>query len=106
MLNFFWLIFAHSIGDMALQHYYIGHNKFYRPMVMIAHCFIWTGCIAVALQYLGILYIWKIIFLFIGHLISDYIASYNMRVRKVNFNVCNTYDQVWHFIQLVIVYAI
>ena len=96
----FWLIFAHCIGDWPLQNDFMADNKGSRFIVMLAHCVIWTGCISVAMEYMGIGCWQKVIFLYIGHLVCDC------------WKVSTTYkkwwhvwvDQEWHMIQCLIVW--
>ena len=71
MERFIWLIFAHFIGDIALQTSWQADNKNKYWYVMLSHCIIWTACVSVALQYIGSFAIWKVIFLVIGYGISD-----------------------------------
>lgn len=48
-----WLIFAHFIGDWALQSDWMAQNKGKYWFVMLAHCMIWTACICVVLKLTG-----------------------------------------------------
>lgn len=66
-----WLIFAHFIGDWAMQPEWVALNKGKYWFIMFAHCMVWTACISVALEYLGIFSLWKVGFLFIGHYLID-----------------------------------
>ncbi len=97
--SFFWLIFAHSVGDMGLQTCYIADNKRKKFNVMMAHCIIWAGCVGIALKYLHIYSSWKIGFLIIAHFLTDYWSC-----RKIdstgNWQKWNTIDQLIHLIQL------
>lgn len=102
MINFTWLLFAHFIGDIALQSDWQANNKSKYWYVMFSHCMIWTGCICVALQFLGILAIWKILFLLIGHWVSDYIKSKQPKRDDTWWMIYP--DQIWHGIQCFIVY--
>ena len=101
-----WLIFAHFIGDWALQSERIAKEKANYWFVMFAHCVIWTGCICIALEYLGVLNGWKIMFLFFGHYICDY---WKCRVySKVPFCEQRTLkhlyiDQMFHLAQVLAV---
>jgi hypothetical protein len=104
MINLFWLFFAHFVGDIALQSSWQADNKGKYWYVMLSHCMIWTGMVSVALQYIGILSIWKIIFLLVGHFIGDEVKS---RQAKTPNNWWMIYpDQAWHFIQLIIVWLL
>jgi hypothetical protein len=123
-----WVIFGHYIGDWALQNDFVSNNKGKYWIIMLAHCMIWTACVSIALEYLGILTIWKMLFLFSGHWIMDkYKGShikYLMPLKDVDHkrikedkdatNVINSIekhnlkclyiDQLWHLIQCIIVY--
>ena len=104
MINFIWLLFAHYIGDIALQGSWQADNKGKLWYVMFSHCMIWTACISVALQFLGIFVIWKVLFLLIGHYLID---SWKSKKPKTPENWKYIYpDQIGHIIQLLIVYLI
>lgn len=95
-----WLIFAHFIGDFALQKEWVALNKGKVFYIMFAHCVIWTACICVALQYLGLFAQWKVAFLLIGHGICDKWKGDNTK----DFPTWHFYvDQLWHLIQCEIV---
>ena len=103
-MNFIWLIFAHFIGDIALQSSWQADNKNKYWYVMLSHCMIWTACISIALQFLGLFAIWKVIFLVLGHGISDEIKSHQP---KISENWWQIYpDQAWHLLQCVVVFII
>ena len=105
LTNFFWLIFAHAIGDMALQTDYMGDMKGEWPMVMLAHCIVWTGCICIALKYIDRYKLWKVFFLLIGHFIIDEISQFYMDYDySVSEQVINLFDQIAHLGQLMVVY--
>lgn len=101
-----WIIFAHAIGDLALQTEFIGDNKFFYPMVMAAHSIIWAGCISVALKYIGYYKPWKFIFLIIGHIIIDYFSCYFYYCTDFNPQMINFLDQLAHLCQLLFVYYV
>ena len=104
MANLIWLIFAHFIGDIALQSDWQANNKGKYWYVMLSHCMIWTGCICIALQFLGIFAVWKVLFLLTGHWVSDYIKA---RQPKRDDTWWMIYpDQAWHGIQCFIVYVV
>ena len=70
---FMWLLFAHFIGDWALQPRWIGENKGNYKELMFAHCMIYTACCAVALKFIGIgnIIVWSI-WILISHYLVDY----------------------------------
>jgi len=97
-MNFLWLAFAHYVGDTGLQNgYTIKYKKVYW-YILFSHCVVYTGCIAVALNYLGILSLWKLAFILLGHYLID---SYKFLLPK---RLRDLIDQLLHFIQLAIVY--
>lgn len=108
-----WLLIAHYIADWGLQNDFVAKNKGNYWIIMFSHCFIWAGCVSIALQYLGIFTLTKFIFLFIGHWIMDKIkmvfiyapCSKSKEDEKYNLSLLYV-DQLWHFIQCVIVYII
>jgi hypothetical protein len=114
MNNFIWLVFAHYFGDSALQSSFQAEKKATFWYVMFCHCIVWTACISIALQYLHLFAIWKVFFLLIGHWISDKWKS-NIWIKfggEKNRECSDLYikpylliDQLWHFIQLGVVYA-
>jgi len=98
-----WLIFAHFIGDFALQKEWISLNKGRYWYLLLAHSLIWTACICVALQYIGKYHISDVPILLIGHLICD---RWKCRATK-DFPTWHFYvDQTWHLLQCLIVWRI
>ena len=102
LLELFWLIVSHSIGDFALQPSWMGKMKSKDPYTLIAHCFVWTGIISLVLASFGNLSFWKILFLFFGHLTCDFLK--HQSYYKLNFHVKNSIDQGFHFLQILIVW--
>lgn len=99
--NLFLLIFAHFLGDYPLQGDYLSMNKGKDWYCLFAHSVIWTGCVCIALQYLGLLSLWKIGFLFALHFLADKLKCM-FPVRKKYLYI----DQLFHFAQLLIVYFV
>ena len=107
MTQFFWVIFAHAIGDCALQTKFMGEHKHKYPTVLMAHSITWTGCIGLALLILGIPFpLWKILFLLIGHACMDLASTTLFRVVGYKFNFTNTLDQCFHLGQLWMVFKL
>ena len=93
-----WLIIAHYIGDWGLQNQFMAMTKGRWWLVMLSHSILWTGCVCIALQYLGIYTLWKFVFLVIGHYVMD-----KWKTTKDGWSPYIYIDQGWHLIQLVIV---
>ena len=103
MNEIFVLIFAHCIGDIVFQSEFIAKNKGEISIVMIWHSIIWTGCICIALQFFVEIYLWEILFLFIGHYICD---LWKCKSTK-KFPSLHLYlDQIFHLLQILMVYYI
>ena len=101
-----WLLFAHFIGDWAIQPEWIATNKGNYWFVMLVHCIIWATCICIGLEYIGCYVLWKALFLIGGHYLVD---SWKCRVyEKIPFCQQKTYkhlyiDQFIHIIQVIFV---
>lgn len=99
MINFLYLLSAHIVGDLIL----IGRKKKH----LLLHCVIWTACVSMVLLTLDILFVWKILFLFVGHYASDKLKMNYSKTASEEVGVVYLFaDQVWHIIQLIIVLAL
>ena len=102
-MSFIWLVFAHFLGDIALQSSWQADNKGRYWYVLLSHCIIWTATVSVALVYVGRFSEWNVPFLIIGHGIADF---WKARQPKDDAHWRLIYpDQAWHFAQLAIVFA-
>lgn len=102
-MNIIWLLFAHYIGDIALQSDWQAQNKGKYWYVMLSHCMIWAACISIALKYCGLLELWHVPFLVFGHAVSD---TWKSRQPKTPDQWWKIYpDQLYHLVQLLIVYT-
>lgn len=99
-MRFVWLLFAHVIGDIALQSEFLAVNKGKYWICLAWHSLIWTAIVCIALEYCGILVPWKISFLFFGHFFCD---MWKCRATK-EFPSWHLYvDQSFHLLQLFVV---
>ena len=104
MTNFMWLVFAHYIGDVALQSDWQSKNKGKYIYIMFCHCMIWTACICIAMSYAHIsITMPKIVFLVSGHACADLIKTRFPKDKKHFWMIYP--DQLFHLIQLGVVYA-
>ena len=101
--RFIWLIFAHFIGDGALQSEWVAVHKGRKPHVMFGHAMIYVTCVSVVLQGLGIYAFWKVPFIVIGHMCCDWVKC-DARERSGDKILFIWLDQVFHLIQLLVVY--
>lgn len=76
LINLWWLLVAHFIGDWAFQNRWMAENKNKWNEIMFAHCMIYTGCISIALQYFNAFEWWKIAFIMVSHFITDEVSSH------------------------------
>ena len=97
-----WLVFAHFVGDYALQSEWMANNKARYWVVMLSHCIIWTAMISVALQFLGLFALWKVIFLIIGHGVMDEWKAHQPKRPDTWWQIYP--DQAWHLCQLLVVF--
>lgn len=100
--GFLLLLLAHYVADFPLQGDFLGTMKGKYDYLLFAHVVIWSGVISLALVYLGIYTIYKLLFLFIGHFVID-----RWKARKENKENALTWDlwidQSLHVVQLIIV---
>ena len=97
-----WLIFAHFIGDWGLQARWIADAKGKYWEVMFAHCAVWTGCICIALEYLGMYNNFQPVFLFLGHwLIDAWKCKTFKNIKESRWTVHA--DHLGHLAQLIVV---
>lgn len=97
---FIWLLIAHVIGDIAIQSDWVAQNKGKFIIVLSWHTIIWAGCICIALEYMGMMSMWKFFFLVSGHLFCDL-----WKCKSTNkFPSWHLYaDQMFHLFQCFIV---
>ena len=103
-MDFIWLVFAHYIGDIALQNDWLARYKCQQWYAMLSHCIIWTACTCAALEYAGLLQPWKVPFLIVGHFAVDRWKcgrGGNSAAWKWMY-----VDQLLHLVQLVLVYLV
>lgn len=105
IFNFFWILFAHYLGDFQLQGETIGKFKRLTWYGMLTHCMIWAGVICIALQFLGLMAPWKAIFLVAGHWFCDGIDPV-LQPRIPKGWRWFWIDQIFHLGQLVVVFAL
>ena len=98
----FWLLFGHFIGDWGLQNRWMADNKGKYWEVLLAHSFIVTGCVCIALEYLGLYSPWKAWYLLLGHYMTDLLKCRFYEDEKDRWML--HVDHLLHFIQLLIVY--
>lgn len=105
-MDFFWLLFAHFLGDLPLQGEWVCKEKGKEPLFMFGHCIIWTGIVSLALIALGSMAFWKIPFLFIGHYFMDSLKCHAFK--KTLFSHEEKMwvygDQLFHLGQLLCIY--
>lgn len=101
-MNLLWLIFAHFIGDWGFQNPWVAVEKAKSWTVMVAHCMVWTSCMCVALRWLGLLTLWKLPILFLGHVIVDK-ARCVFTARGFDPEWMMRLDQAFHLLQCYVV---
>lgn len=127
MEPFLYVLLAHVILDYPLQGEFLGLGKTQYNFLLLVHCIIWTlGHCAVA-QWLGIYQPWMLYWLFIGHIIMDWLKChkladwlsvfirpgakiYTNMFTKQKVTIWNDplgmplwIDQVWHLVQIAVI---
>jgi hypothetical protein len=114
MMNLLWILFAHFIGDFALQTEYMAKTKGLFWVFMFAHSAIYTGIVMIAFQYAGLpsasLFGMSIV-IFVSHycvdMLKDKIIISDEKSKKLTANRIKFYviaDQVFHLFVLIVVF--
>lgn len=102
-IKLLFLLWLHFIGVYPLQGNFLAQMKEKYNYILLCHSIIWAGTISVGLHLFGLLTIWKVIFLLVGHFIID-----RWKARKEDKTNALTkdlwIDQVLHMLQILIVY--
>lgn len=94
-----WLIAAHYFGDVVFQTDFQSKNKTKYPEILLSHCIVYTACISIALVYLNMFSLWKVLFLIGGHFLIDTWKGTQHKVPD-NYKMI-IIDQGLHFLQLI-----
>lgn len=90
------LLTLNYIADYPLQGEWMSVAKKTDDYVLYVHSMIWAGVMSLGLYYLGILALWKFVFLFAGHFVCD-----RWKARKKNATHDDwMIDQTWHVTQM------
>lgn len=102
MINFIILYFLNLVLDYPLQDEFCKKYKCENNYVLFVHCAIWALGIYIALHFLGLAAIWKLIMLLVGHYAIDY-WKYRGLYKKYMKDFTSYYiDQSLHFIQILL----
>lgn len=105
IIQILFLTWLHYLADYPLQGEFLAQCKGKYDYLLLCYAIIWAGTICVGLHFIGILTLWKIVFLLIGHFFID-----RWKARKDNKTNALTkdlwIDQALHFVQILIVYFI
>lgn len=97
-------MFAHYIGDTAIQTDFQAQNKGKYWYIMLCHCMVWTGCVSIALQYSGTFQYYDVPFLILGHALMDSWKSRQPRTPEQWWKIYP--DQAFHLLQCTIAYFV
>lgn len=101
-MSIFWLLFLHHIGDVAFQPSWLIQNKKKHPFAIYEHVFVWTGIVSIGLLALDLFAPWKVLFLFCGHSLIDWVRYHKVPHRERYEWIYP--DQALHYMQISIVY--
>ena len=97
------LMLAHYIADFSLQSNFLATYKSKYDHLLFVHCFIWTGVMCLTLEYLGIFATWKLVYLFVGHWVTDRWKARHKENKEKGLTKLLWIDQSIHFIQVLLV---
>ena len=102
LTDLWWLIFAHAIGDFALQSKETGIRKGDSPVVMLVHSILSGGCVCLALLLQGNFAPWKVFWLVGTHFLTDSITWRIIHIEGKSWGRVNLIDQILHFGQIIV----
>lgn len=105
VIDLLYILLFHALGDFVFQSQWMVENKHDNNFIMIFHCVLWTGIIALGFEYilnvpLGTL---SICFLFFGHYLMDKLNHPFVKKHKKGKTL--DLDFLFHAVQLSIVYT-
>lgn len=100
-IQIIFLIFLHHVADVWGQPSWLIENKKKYTWALYEHVVIWTGVISLGLYMFNNLFVWKILFLFIGHFAIDFFF-YRIMPKDKSYHWV-LLDQLLHYIQIIIV---
>ena len=105
MKELFFLVIAHYIGDYPYQGDFLAQFKGKLNYILFCHALIWTGCVAIALEWGGGFAWWKIAMLLVGHCMIDYWKVNHPKAQEEGLTRLLWIDQLLHFMQVVVVWV-
>jgi hypothetical protein len=100
------LVFAHLLADYPLQGEFLSKMKGQRALLMITHCGIWTGCIAIAAHLVGLrIDAFDVVFLFVVHWLADTAKARGWYRNADPLGWPLWADQGIHLVQLLVLYV-
>jgi len=93
------------LGDFAIQNDFVANTKGVNKFILFVHASLWAGTISIGLESMGLFSIWKLPFLIVGHMIIDQVKC-NKKNKKYALTKDLYIDQIWHIVQILIVYFI
>jgi hypothetical protein len=96
------LLLVHLLYDFHWQGDFIGVGKSKHFFLLLVHCVTYTLCIAAVLYWFNVLVVWKVILLFVSHLVVDYWKC-RIAPKETSLTTALWLDQAAHVLILTIV---
>jgi len=101
------LLLSHFVGDYAFQTEYMAENKGKDNYILVAHVATWTFIVSTTALFIGVNFPDMIIFLFVPHLIMDYIKARKLLwCKRVTPQQALTIDQSFHLLQILLLWTL
>ena len=103
------LLFSHFLADVFIRNNLINKHKD-NIYILLFHCFLWACSVSVVLEIYSLWMLEKFLFLFVGHVIIDFIkcrmdTNKNWeKDGKPDISRFKIVDQIAHLIQILIVW--
>ena len=102
MFTFIILYFLNLVLDYPLQGTFLAEYKSKKNYILFVHCAIWSLGIYIALHFLGLATVWKLIMLLVGHYIIDYWKCRGLYKKYMKDFTAYYIDQSLHVVQILL----
>ena len=101
---FMLVLLIHLLYDFHWQGDFIANNKGKRIFILIVHCLTWALFIWLAGYFFAGWHLWKLAFLFVTHLVTDYWKSHQPKTEEYFYLIY--IDQAIHLASIIFVVVV
>lgn len=102
MFTFIILYFLNLVLDYPLQGTFLAEYKCKNNYILFVHCAIWALGIYIALYFLGLATVWKLVMLLVGHYLIDYWKCRDLYKKYMKDFTAYYINQSLHIVQVLL----